>query len=320
MASPGKPAPLSPSKLNNGNSRTGHSSPSKRGIPEQSSHDVLTARSEVAPYACSISLLPNADNKHRHLSPAQSNCPAAPRERFASEGQENQSDGGIRRNAASPLAHGQSDGAAEHTPEPQALDEEGRAYSPNSNPFGKRPATRTPAGSYIAARRRTSGNSDSGLPSVPDFQASPSVLTFPWHAEPADAVSHQCNLPTAAGQHTMFFCGCANARGASGMREQPPDPGNMHLTHCRCQSTCNDGSCISAGEVSSQGPATPASPQLRIHTGDVEAVRAIPSQLHVSSSVGGFMTHHEKAFPQSVSSVVRVGPGRCVRPAPLLTQ
>ena len=31
-----------------------------------------------------------------------------------------------------------------------------------------------------------------------------------------------------------------------------------------------------AGEVSSQGPATPASPQLQIHTGDLEAVRVGP--------------------------------------------
>ena len=49
----------------------------------------------------------------------------------------------------------------------------GDAYSPNSNPFAKRPATRTPAGSSIAAWRRVSGGSNSDLPEVPDFGSSP---------------------------------------------------------------------------------------------------------------------------------------------------
>jgi len=69
MASPGKPAPLSPSKLNNGNFRAAHSSPSKRGVSEQSSHDVLTARYEGACVGAVVTLLARRTEAHQPLPP-----------------------------------------------------------------------------------------------------------------------------------------------------------------------------------------------------------------------------------------------------------
>ena len=71
----------------------------------------------------------------------------------------------------------------------------GEVYSPNSNPFGKRPATRTPAGSSIAAWRRVSGGPNSDLPEVPDFGSSPGVLMNHVYREPAHVHSHLILAP-----------------------------------------------------------------------------------------------------------------------------
>ena len=48
MVSPSKPAPLSPSKLNNGGFKPSNPSPGKRGVSEQPSLDSLTTRYDVA--------------------------------------------------------------------------------------------------------------------------------------------------------------------------------------------------------------------------------------------------------------------------------
>lgn len=48
-----------------------------------------------------------------------------------------------------------------------------RAYDPITHPFGKRPTTRTPAGSSIAAWRRDGGESKIPLPDITDCGSSP---------------------------------------------------------------------------------------------------------------------------------------------------